>query len=527
MRCRRKNMIDTLWTATRLRIAYRVNSIIYSLKQVPLLKRLLPIKLYASAGLKCFALICAIIWEILSMFFCNGLYLVVCMWLPMQMMALSYNAFAHVYLFLTIAGAVCNCRVFDPTKDKYYAIILMRMDARAYILTQHLYTILRIFIGTQCVLLFFIWYYHAPIQLCLLPFGVVGAKTISVAYSLRQYEQKGFVRNENAPVKWIWGIIAVCWFCAYGAFIPHFFVPVWIISCLSVLTMLIAVTCISYMWKYALYRPLAQQLLGQKNSAIQINKKTIVNDSYQNRISDDETITSNKKGYAYFNELFIKRHQRLLWRFSFRLTLITAGTLIVINILLWCFPQSHEEAEKVLLQYLPYLIFLVYSFHSGKSVIQAMFRNCDHSMLTYSFYRQKEVILSLFKLRLFDVIRINLLPAFVLGLGYAMLLYQCDSDNTWTGLIAIVSILGSSILFSIHYLTCYYLLQPYNAQTETKSSTYGIVMTITYIVCFAFIYLRVDAKLFGVLMILFSLLYGIIAYILIGKYASKTFRLRN
>ena len=32
-----------------------------------------------------------------------------------------------------------------------------------------------------------------------------------------------------------------------------------------------------------------------------------------------------------------------------------------------------------------------------------------------------------------------------------------------------------SMFFSVHYLTIYYLLQPYNAGTEMKSGTYRIV----------------------------------------------------
>ena len=75
-------------------------------------------------------------------------------------------------------------------------------------------------------------------------------------------------------------------------------------------------------------------------------------------------------------------------------------------------------------------------------------------------------------------------------------------------------------------LACYYLLQPYNAATETKSSTYGIVMGITYAVCYCFIYLRIDTFLFGLLMIIFSVVYGSITYYLVGRYALKTFRLR-
>ncbi len=79
--------------------------------------------------------------------------------------------------------------------------------------------------------------------------------------------------------------------------------------------------------------------------------------------------------------------------------------------------------------------------------------------------------------------------------------------------IVLLCILATSAFFSIHYLTCYYLLQPYNEATGTKSSTYGVVMGITYLVCFAFIYLRMDPIVFGGVMIIFSVLYAVIARI--------------
>ena len=37
-----------------------------------------------------------------------------------------------------------NTNLFNPTKDKYYAIILMRMDARAYTLVNYIYAILKV-----------------------------------------------------------------------------------------------------------------------------------------------------------------------------------------------------------------------------------------------------------------------------------------------------------------------------------------------------------------------------------------------
>ena len=526
MRCGRKTMFNTFRIALRLRIAYRINTIIYSLKQVPLLGDMLPSALYAAKGLKSFACICAVIWEFFSMLVKNGLYLIVLMFVPMQLLSLPYDAFAHIYFFLSIAGAVSNCYMFDPTKDKYYAIILMRMDARQYSISQHLYTIGRVFVGTQFVLLFLAANLQAPLWLCIIPFGVAGMKTLSVALSLRRFEKSGFVRNENAPEKISWTIIALCWLAAYAALPVKIFLPSALIVALAVLCVVGGSLLFPYLWRCSLYRPLAQQLLNQKNSAVSLNLNKITKESYQKKIDNDENISSNKKGCVYFNDLFVKRHRRMLWRYAKWLAAIIALLDIAAIVTLLYFPFLHQEAHEVAIQSLPYLTFLIYAFHSGKNVVQAMFHNCDHSMLTYSFYRRRDVVLSLFRCRLFDVIRINLLPAFVLAVGYAGILFVCDSSDLITCAVAAISILGISVLFSIHFLACYYLLQPYNAATETKSSTYGIVMGITYAVCYCFIYLRIDTFLFGLLMIIFSVVYGSITYYLVGRYALKTFRLR-
>ena len=104
----------------------------------------------------------------------------------------------------------------------------------------------------------------------------------------------------------------------------------------------------------------------------------------------DETITSDKTGYAYFNDLFVKRHKKILWRYSKKLSLIVVGVVIVIGIGELFFDEVGMIVQKFVLDYLPYFIFILYSFNSSKSVVQAMFRNCDHSMLTYSFYRRPE-----------------------------------------------------------------------------------------------------------------------------------------
>ena len=67
-------MNKTLRISFSLRNTYRVNAILYSLKQIPLVKKLLPEKLYGVRGLKIFANILAVIWEIISFFLGKFLY---------------------------------------------------------------------------------------------------------------------------------------------------------------------------------------------------------------------------------------------------------------------------------------------------------------------------------------------------------------------------------------------------------------------------------------------------------------------
>ena len=101
------------------------------------------------------------------------------------------------------------------------------------------------------------------------------------------------------------------------------------------------------------------------------------------------------------------------------------------------------------------------------------------------------------------------------------------TDNPLNYVVLVVTILAMSAFFSIHYLTVYYLLQPYTAGTEMKSGTYRIVMVLTYVVCYAMINVRMPILMFGAMCIAFCVAYSIVASILVYKFAPRTFRLRT
>ena len=225
---------------------------------------------------------------------------------------------------------------------------------------------------------------------------------------------------------------------------------------------------------YAINKELLAGLTNQMDSTAAAQ---LVKQANEKKISADTSITSSRKGFEFLNELFIKRHKKILW--------------------------------------------------NSTNFTQALFMNCDHSLLTYSFYKQPSFILRLFQIRLREIMKINAVPALVIGIGLALILFATGgTDNPLNYVVLVVSILCMSLFFSIHYLTIYYLLQPYNAGTELKSGTYRIVLSVTYVICFALMRLRMPIMIFGIMTIVFCVLYSIVASILVYRFAPKTFRLR-
>lgn len=59
-------MLNAFLQSFSLKNTYRVNAILYAIKQIPLIGKLLPDSLYSVQGLKIFANVLAGIWEVLT-----------------------------------------------------------------------------------------------------------------------------------------------------------------------------------------------------------------------------------------------------------------------------------------------------------------------------------------------------------------------------------------------------------------------------------------------------------------------------
>ncbi|MCI8549530.1 MAG: hypothetical protein HFI68_02855 [Lachnospiraceae bacterium] len=529
-------MIKTLRLSFALKNTYRVNGILYAIRQIPVIKKIVPAGVYQVRGFKIFANVLSVIWEVVTVFLGKLLYFLLMINGVMRLYDLppetDSRLFLHLLLFLSAGGALLNTYMFNPTKDKYYAMILLGMDAKSYTLVNYFYALLKVIAGFGLCSFLFAFPRGCSLWQCLLiPFFVAGVKMSVSAYALWDYEKKGTVRDENKLSKYSWGIVAVFLAAAYGLPAAGFLIPA---SVSTILMLLGAGSGFLFLYKFLTfqsYRVMYKELFsGAPSLSVQLDNKAAVKvqqeQSYKS-ISGDKNITSSRRGFEYLNELFIKRHRKILWRPAKKITAVicalTAGGLMAFRIV----PEFKETVNGLLMTSLPYFVLIMYFLNRGTNFTSALFINCDHSLLTYSFYKQPQFILKLFQIRLREIIKVNLLPAAVTGVGLAILLYASGgTDNPANYLILVVSILCMSIFFSVHYLMLYYLLQPYNAGTEIKSGTYQLILIVTYIVSYLLLQVKLPTLMFGIMTIVFCILYCIIASILVYRLAPKTFRIR-
>lgn len=528
-----KSLMQAFKISYSLKNTYRVNSIIYSIRQLPLIKKILPVSLYGIRGFKIFANVLSALWEISSAFLGKFLYILLMVTAVSGLYkdAPGADLFVHIFFFLTLIGSYMNTFMFNPTNDKYYAMILMRMDAKSYTLSNYIYSMIKVTAGFLPFTILFGLAKQVPLWICLLlPFFAASSKMLVAWFSLRSYTDTGKCANENLPARIGWTLAAVLLAAAYGLPFLGIIVPYLPIAAVMVLSVAAGIYAAVQIGKFDQYRDMYQTLLSDKKNGTDLTQATRKAAAEQGRrmISADLSITSSKKGFEYFNELFIKRHRKVLWSASVKIAVVSLACVGGLLIACLVNPAFASKANQMLISLVPAFLFIMYAINRGTTYTRALFMNCDHSMLTYSFYRKPSFILHLFWIRLREIVKVNLLPAAVIAGGLTLLLYVSGGTAApLYYLLVPVSILSMSVFFSVHYLVLYYLLQPFNMYTEVKSATYQIIAMATYWLCYLMLRIRVDTMTFCVLMLVFCILYCIAACVLVYKLAYRTFRIRN
>ncbi len=512
-------MKRTLSFTFKLQVAYGVNTTYHTLKSLPLLKKFLPSSLYGALKLKRLCFIIYIIYSILAIFLSKIIYYLLFLYLPLRAYHTDLGAtFLHIFFLLSLIGALINTNVFDLNMTNYYAINNFRLDAKEYIIISFVHGLVRMALGYLFLFAIFGYLYGLnAFYIIVIILGLISLKVMAAYFKLC-YEEK---INGKITAFLVLVFLSMAYLLPLRGYVMPNLIPLFF----YVLLIILVYPFIMKLLNYRNYHLYAKRKLAKFKNGLDTDKGLNKILSERN-ISEDLTITSDQKGFAYLNDLFIKRHKKLLYQASKRqciFILVLFGFVIALCVYL---KEDLGELRAMILTYLPYFVFIMYSLNRGGEFCKCLFMNCDHSLLSYAFFKKPENLLKLFKLRLLELVKVNLYPALCISVGLSLLLVLCKDMNFLDHFIIYLTLISLSIFFSIHHLTLYYLLEPYNLE-GIKSAGFIVISLFTYAICVFFMFLRYSNLVFGILISLFCILYCLFAYYLVYRFGPKTFKLKR
>ena len=235
----------------------------------------------------------------------------------------------------------------------------------------------------------------------------------------------------------------------------------------------------------------------------------------------------HKKGLAFLNSLFFIRHKRLIKK----PVIIKSLAVPAIGLGVFFFTVFKETltADGIFELTIRAMPFLMYTLSRQDKVITAMYLNCDQGLLPYGFYRKGEMLLAMYRLRFRSMLAINMIPALAVFATY-MIAIAYKGELLWiNNLVVLAYILLMTTFFTSLALAKYYLIQPYNQEGMSVSKLAGLVNMVVYYICIygAFIVRDMDYKMILMASGGFILVFIIVVNILIVKFGSKTFKIRN
>ena len=520
-------MIKALFQTLKIDVYYSVNSFLFLLKKFPIFKDLLTNDVYQSKTIKTFVGIIGSIFSFFRAALMQFLYFFVILVVSVRLLSSSLSTFIHVYFFLTFLGLFINNKLLTSSKKKYFSLILFQMDGTQFFHANLLWNLFtRFLFSTIGILIIVMGYYQASLYegLILIMF-TLSFRIIGEYFNIMFFRRYHYIWYSNTKI-----YFSIFFLCIALCFLPFFsiIVPFWVIELFTFISFVLGVSSFIALWKtndyYYLYKRIHNitEVMNSKEEGDYLRQAMVEVKEKDKKI--DTSLLEKKHGYDLFNTIFFERHKEILLRSARRYAVVAAVVYVILLYVIMHYANYYQSIEYFLEYKLSFFSIIMFYINRGSIITRAMFFNCDHAMLCFNFYREPRIILELFKKRLLTIVKVNLIPAFVIGVGNSLILFVTTS-SVITLLTSFLFIISLSVFFSVHYLVIYYLLQPYNKNMEVKKIGYSLVTILTYLVSFWLKDIILSSAVLSVLGLLFVILYLVLALWLVYRIAPRTFRL--
>ncbi|MFZ2537918.1 MAG: hypothetical protein WAX04_03340 [Oscillospiraceae bacterium] len=537
-------MVNILKNILGIKLSTSANRFIYYFKRIWLIGKILPDSVYADRGLKgVISWLVAIIIQSYK-FLTKALYIGLAMFLPLLMiyegdiLKKGLPGFIHIFFIMSVLfGAFQESEIFKVSNEKFICLKYMRMNPKSYVQAT---------VALKYLLNFIYFFPSIIISVMLLGGGFFKALLLCVimtafrfifeAFHLIVYDKLKVIIPRKYVIVWI--VMALT---LVGAYLPVFTnIPLYTMDVIFSLPFVLATLaaggfCFHYvMFGYKNYMTILTRTLDMKLVPANIMKEAKKSQFNDVKINDKDSKLSykldkysTKTGYSYLNAIFFNRHKRQIIKpILIRLCIVALAFLTFVTGFI-IRPIMFKEVAVAITTMLPIFVFGMYCMATGNKACRTMFYNCDISLLRYGFYRNPKVIIKNFKTRLVWVAGCDLLVGATVSL--AVVLIAKVAGVNWdikSMLLFVVTILLLSVFFTVHHLFMYYVFQPYTTELNVKNPFFNIINGIVYVVCYVCLQIKSGTGTFTLIVLCSTVVYIIVALLLVFKFSSKTFRVK-
>lgn len=444
------------------------------------------------------------------------------------------NIYIHMFLcFSFLIGGILNSKIVKKDKNNFIYIKIMNIDAKQYVLSQFIIKCIVSFI-VQLIII-------APISLLIQidfwKFGVLFIAKFLFSFfgetlNVFLYEKKKFLIYKKLRIYFSLFLIFLLMGCLPALLnqVPDYN----IIAVISIflLSIILGLFGLNYLFKYNHYDGLVSATSDLYEFEIDKKFKNLDRESVKlgdKPIDLDLNKFGHKHGFEYLNDIFFSRHKKLIYKpikimLALCFILLAAGVLARFTV-----DDFTNQYELNVLKFFPAYIFIVYNTSKFFDLTKAMFYNCDSSLLNYGFYRDKDSVFENFKIRFKNMIGINLIS--VLALDFVIILIGLISNSNLFVLLPIAMFfIAIQLFFTINDLFLYYILQPYTTERGIKSPIFSLINGVISFLCYFVFGLGYKFTLSPILLLSVvlptTIIYTVIAFILVYKLGHKTFRIK-
>ena len=572
---------DILFKVIHLRSIIGYNSLVFALKKTPVIGNLIPDKLYSTTFLKVIYWIFHVIFEVFKLFigkiFGLGMIYLAAFLLSDQYIehemvqgvsrsAMYGNLGLFIFLLYAFCGILIRVPYFNCTTEKEYLVFMLRMDAKKLNETLIWYDFAKLFIGYVMAGIFAV-ITGAPFWLWLgIPVLALAVKFLGIGLQILSFRFKSRL-HKSLKISAVAYLIRLALVLLAGPFFIVFVANGYFIP-MPQMVIITVLTVIAGIWGLMMFLKtdsnLHRRALHDNISKTEV-KATSQYDNTKSfkKIKAKGTVKGDKKGFEYLNALFVKRHWTMLCMKPVIFTIIVAAVMIllsgefiygyysrygadncwnmvitnIINFFTFrgfsdaLLPVGNDPAFEFFRyvaqsHLLALMIPLSISDNSFKNT-QAMFINCDNSLMTFSFFKQREKIIKLFDIRLKQLIGINIGPVVSLGL-FADLILFVTGGQSYPGEYLVTILVGFmlSILTSVTWLALYYLFQPFTTSVVAKSGAYRITSIIIYSVASILVWVPLVSYILAPVLLVFTAGYVFFLRNRVYKLAPKTWKIK-